>query len=129
MTCRPRAGPCASVAAGLLLICASTGCAGWADDASEPRPKLCSSRDLGEPCASARVGVDYPIAIWSHCGVEQMYFGGRYWVIDPPQPEGRNELHGLARLLAESELHFTSEDDRRYRFKPAPRSYSPPPCF
>jgi hypothetical protein len=36
----------------------------------------------------AKVGVEYPVAPLSHCGVGWAYFAGRFWVIDPPQPEG-----------------------------------------
>ncbi len=112
-----------------LLAAFAQGCAvGEAEVA--PRAEICSPTHEGEPCASARVGVAYRAAIWSHCGVEWSYFGGRFWVVDPPQPEGSNELHGLMTLLERDErLIFDVDDGRRYAFEPAPDSYAPPPCL
>lgn len=116
----------AFLSAAVLLISMSTGCAG---KAPERQAELCTPKHRGEPCASARVGVEYPVALFTHCGVGYVYFAGRYWVIDPPQPEGANELHGFVTLVAANKLvQFRGDDDRRYAFKPAPTSFSPAPC-
>jgi hypothetical protein len=64
----------------------------------------------------------------SHCGVGHAYFDGRYWVIEPTQPEGANELHGVMTLVIPTLMQFRS-GDRIFAFKPAPTSFSPPPCY
>ena len=102
------------------------GCAG--DTVSEAKPEHCSPASTRVPCTSARIGVEYPMAVASHCGVGSAYFDGRYWVIDPTQPEGANEIYGVMTLVDPSLLDFTGEDFR-YVFKPAPASYSPPGCM
>lgn len=81
------------------------------------------------PCTDARVAVDYRVRIWTHCGVHAAYLDGRWWRIDPPQPEGRNWVAGVARLLGSEDLVFQADDGRRYAFEPAPPAFVPPPCF
>jgi hypothetical protein len=110
----------------VCLLLVATGCAKEAVDA---RPTICSPEMTRSPCASARVGVDYPTALFTHCGVRWAYFDGRYWVIDPPQPEGANLVYGVMTLLSANELAFDGEDGRRYAFKRAPASFSPPLCY
>lgn len=111
------------VAAGVLLV--ATGCA---DEAAEPAG-ICTPKDRGAPCAHAKVGVEYPVALLSHCGAGWAYFAGRFWVIDPPQPEGANGIYGVMSVVGDYEFaHFRGDDGRRYAFKPAPETFTPPPC-
>jgi hypothetical protein len=73
--------------------------------------------------------VDYRVRIAAHCGVHAAFVDGRWWRIEPAQPEGASWLAGTARLLAPDELTFRSDDGRRYAFAPAPSSFRPPPCY
>ena len=103
----------------------AAGCAGEDPE----RASVCTPNERGEPCASARLGVEYSATLYTHCGIGWTYFGGRYWAIDPPQPEGANLLYGYLTLVSRDELAFWGDDGRRYAFKKAPTSSSPPPCF
>jgi hypothetical protein len=117
------------LAALTALVVVAQGCAGEAALDVAPRAEVCGPRIEGEPCTSARVGVEYPVAVWSHCGVGPVYFAGRYWVVEPTQPEGSNTLQGVMQLVEEDELvAFRTEEGRQYAFKPAPTSFTPPIC-
>lgn len=95
--------------------------------AATSKPGYCSPEAKRTPCSSARTGVEYPMSLWTHCGVGYAYFAGRYWVIEPTQPEGANSLSGVMTLITADLAEFSSEG-RRYDFKPASTSFSPPPC-
>jgi hypothetical protein len=113
-----------------VFAAVAQGCAGDFTREAAPRAEVCSPRLEGEPCAVARAGVEYPAAILSHCGVEWAYFDGRYWLADPRQSEGANELHGVMSFVdGETRVRFDVEDGRRYEFEPAPTSYEPPLCY
>ena len=89
---------------------------------------MCTPKERSIPCSAAERGVEYPVTLFTHCGVGLAYFAGRYWVIDPAQPEGTNDLFGHMTLVGDHELSFRSEDGHRYAFKPAPPEFKPPPC-
>lgn len=56
------------------------------------------------------------------------YVDGRFWVIEPGQPNSSEQIYGVVRLTDRSNLEFRG-DDFRYVFKQASASYSPPPCY
>jgi len=113
----------------LVALCFLVTAAGCSEETSQSKSVICSPRVPRVPCVSARVGVEYPLGIWTHCGVSHVYFAGRYWVIDPPQPEGANSIEGNMTLVTPDELiQFRESDGRQYAFKPAPRSFAPSPC-
>lgn len=115
--------------AGALVGALSALAAGCTEESST-LPAICEPKHHGAPCAMAEPGVEYPVALLSHCGVSWAYFAGRYWVIDSPQPEGNNEIHGVMSLVGDYELAaFRGDDGRRFSFKPAPSSFKPPPCY
>lgn len=123
----PRGRQAASVAlVGIAL--AAAGSSGGAERRATDAP-LCSPRSGQRPCTDAGLATDYRIRISTHCGFESLYFDGRWWRIDPPQPEGRNWIAGTARLLDADELSFRADDGRRYAFAPAPPAFEPPPCY
>jgi hypothetical protein len=112
-----------------LLALFLAGCGGGEEPRGADEP-LCSGRGLVQhPCVDARLEVDYRLRVSTHCGVRTAYLDGRWWRIDPPQPEGRNWLAGTARLLSSDELVFETDDGRRYAFAPAPPGFVPPPCY
>lgn len=110
----------------VCLLSVVAGCSG--EEAATAKPLFCSPKIATAPCGHARVGVEYPVALWSHCGVSQAYFGGRYWVIEPAQPEGANYLDGVMTIHDSTLAEFRSKD-RRFHFKPAPNPFSPPLCY
>lgn len=117
---------------GLALLVVAVAIPGGSGGGAAPRgadAPLCTPRAMRRPCAGARVAVDYRIRVSTHCGVDSAYFDGRWWRIDPPQPEGSNWIAGLARLLSRDELAFEADDGRQYAFAPAPRTFSPPSCY
>ena len=112
--------PCA---AAISLVLA--GCAGGA---AEAEPRSCSSRSIGAPCTSAQAGVEYPFRLFTHCGVGNAYFDGRWWVIEPAQPAPADRLEGTMTLV-EARLAYFGGDGFRFAFKPAALSFRPPLCM
>lgn len=121
----PRHTRCVRLVLFALLL---PGCGGDDNRAGTGAP-LCSPRSAQPPCTNASVEVDYRIRISTHCGVNAAYLDGRWWRIDPPQPEGASWIAGTARLLDSHELVFHADDGRRYAFAPAPSAFAPPSCY
>jgi hypothetical protein len=111
-----------------LVVTALAGCGGDAATPAADAP-LCSPRSTEQPCSRARLEVDYRVRIHTHCGVHSAYLDGRWWRVEPAQPEGANWLAGTARLLSDDALDFRSDDGRRYAFAPASPRFRPPPCY
>lgn len=107
-----------------ILALAVVGCGG--KSAAKPTPG-CVPESRRVPCTSAEVGVEYPFSLFAHCGVGWAYFDGRYWVIDPTQPEGSSSLQGFITLVTRQLAAFRG-DRQQYNFKPARRSFAPPIC-
>lgn len=110
-----------------LLVC-TVALAGCGNERGAQAPQFCGPDVERVPCTSARTGVEYPVSVWTHCGVGHAYFAGRYWVIEPAQPEAANSVAGVMTLVARDLVEFQTET-RRFFFEPAPRSFSPPPCY
>jgi hypothetical protein len=107
---------------------ALAGCAG--DEKTATRPPQCTELSTRVPCTSARVGVDYPLTLHTHCGITHVYLDGRYWTIEPPQPgSGANTTSGVVQLVARHLAYFRVDGGPRYAFAPAPPDFRPPPCY
>jgi len=102
------------------------GCGGQAT--AEPKPRFCSPDSSRAGCTTVQIDVEYSLSLHTHCGVGHTYFDGRYWIISPTQPEGRNSITGVMQLVTKSLAHFRG-GGRRFAFKPAPSAFAPPPCY
>ncbi len=103
-----------------------TGCGG--ETAAKPNPRVCSPQSTRMGCTSARIGVEYAIALSTHCDVGRTYFDGRFWIIDRTQPYGGNRIEG-ARTLVTRDLALFGDEGLQFAFKPAPSSFVPPACY
>lgn len=83
---------------------------------------------------SPQVGKSYSMNVYSHCGIEFVRFGDRYWQTDNPVPQpGRSPYTpGTMTLVDQNTLKFTVDADE----VPAksivvyfhPTTERPPPC-
>jgi hypothetical protein len=97
---------------------------------------LCSPIKELPPCAKAEVGVSYPVDLYTHCGIENAYFDGRFWLADappgsnrgnPPPGWGNPFQRGRMRLISPEVAEFRTAE-HLLRFEPAPESYRRPGC-
>ncbi len=109
----------------VVLTLAVVGCGG--KSAAKPTPG-CVPESHRAPCTAARVGIEYPFSVFTHCGVGYTYFDGRYWVIDPTQPGRGNSLQGFMTLVTRGLAQFRGAR-QHYAFKPAPPSFVLPVCY
>jgi hypothetical protein len=116
----------AAGALGLCLVPALVACGGRA--AAEPTPRLCSPESSRAGCRSARIGVEYALSLYAHCGVGHTYFDGRFWIVEPTQPHGANSIDGTMTLVA-PDLAMFHGAGVGFAFKPAPSSFAPPSCY
>ena len=106
--------------------------------AAPPGQRLCGPRDSSPPCgAGALPGVEYPYELRTHCGIDDTFFDGRYWVADPPLHDGSHNpprgwgnptQRGTIRLLPGESAEFRSGHDLVARFRVAPPSHRPVEC-
>ncbi len=68
------------------------------------------------------------MSLSTHCGVGHTYFDGRFWIIEPTQPQGVNHINGVMTLVTRDLAHFRG-DGLQFAFKPAPSSFVPPACY
>ena len=113
-----------------LVALVAAGCSGSSDDFEVPL--ICGPEHTQSPCASGvERGVDYPVNLLMHCGIEWAYFDGRYWVakprVDPPSHWASIEA-GTMTLEQPDVAVFEADEGGGACFVPAPRSYRPPTC-
>lgn len=108
----------------LLLACLAPAVVACGGEAAT-KASSCSPESSRVPCTSARIGVEYALALSTHCGVGHTYFDGRYWVIDPTQPSSGNSLHGAMTLVTRDLAQFRG-GGLRFAFKPARPALAPP---
>jgi hypothetical protein len=117
---------------------------------SAPEPQPAVSAPVGGEVETGppdpEIGVAYPFALYTHCGVRQTSFGGREWravelapePADLPDEDGIASYDGYTRgtmtLLAEDLLRFTVTDryaegrGLTFDFVPLPETEPGPPC-
>jgi hypothetical protein len=110
----------------LFLMPMLIGCGG--QPTAESPQRFCSPESTRAACSSARVGVEYELSLYTHCGVGHTYFDGRYWIIEPTQPHAGNHVDGVIQLVTKNLAHFRGEG-LQFAFEPAPSSFAPPPCY
>ena len=104
----------------------------------DPPQGLCGPDSRTPPCArGAKVGVEYPYVLLTHCGIVHTYFDGRRWLAEPPLSGGHGNAprgwgnpteEGWMRLDGRSEATFRGRSGHVARFVPAPPSYEPQLC-
>lgn len=89
------------------------------------------------PCGPGAIaGLWYPYRVSTHCGLEQAFFDGRWWVTAsragglnaPPGWTDPSQL-GRMRLLGASEAQFMAPGGLEATFIPADPGFEPPVCF
>ncbi len=92
------------------------------------------------PCSSgAVVGQPYAYRLYTHCGVRQAYFDGRWWVNSPPLDDGSmnpppgwgNPTETGVMVLVQPDLarFTTNAGGLSAEFRPAPSAYEPEGCY
>ena len=82
------------------------------------------------------VGRGYRYELYTHCGIRDAYFGGRWWLAAPPLDDGSaNPPRGWGNPTQEGRMRLTAPRRAEFRagrlvarFRPAPRLYRPRLC-
>lgn len=127
-----------------LAVLALSGCSLWSLAEGEETAVLSGAGricgpDLEQlPCGvGVAQGAPYTFQLLTHCGIAYAYFGGRYWVADPPLSDGSGNppadwdnpiARGTMTLEGEDAAVFRADSGQEARFRPASESFHPRGC-
>ncbi len=134
----------AYAAATVAAVIGLAGCSALGRTSSEPqgegsRPVLqhCYPGNPAPACQDGvRMGVAYEYELYTHCGIRQAYFAGRYWVADPPLGDGSgNPPPGWGNPTQRGSMELVAPQRAEFRagplgatFEPAAPSFRPQMC-
>ena len=93
--------------------------------------------EVGAVPSPARVGVEYRLDLYTHCGIRGADVGGVWFAADPPLIEtggnppagwGNPYQRGTLRLETADEAVFRDDLGHEVELRAAPESERPPPC-
>jgi hypothetical protein len=91
----------------------------------------------GTPDAAARpeIGVEYPTAVFTHCGFPDVHIDLRSWILDPPMadnsnpPPGFNEFErGWFTMIDENHVRYENRRGSVLNFVPSDKAEVSGPC-